>query len=163
MVLPTPPQPPLLTASCPPAGCVRFWRACQLLPFFYLGLAWLANQYLFPAFGTPAGLYPLARLQFRVLLLSFVGLAATAQMVLIVLRRADNARLAALPDGDPELPHVHWHRTLRLVACADAVAGLGLILFLLQGNWDAFIGFCLAGYILYAQAHPLRYLPRREN
>lgn len=106
-----------------------------------------------------SGLVPLARGKFWVLALSFAGLAATAQMLLVILRRLSNARLAALADGDPALRSAHWHRTLALASCCDAVAWLGLILFVLQGSWDALICFCLGAYVLYAQAHPLRFLP----
>lgn len=49
---------------------------------------------------------------------------------------------------------LYWQRTLWMLLCADLVSGLGLIAYLLRGDWMALIAFCIVSYFLYIQAYP---------
>ncbi|HBF35311.1 TPA: hypothetical protein DDW35_12190 [Candidatus Sumerlaeota bacterium] len=128
------------------------WRMCLLLPFCYLGIAWLVEKWCFDA--AHHGFLPLRRDKIDIFISIFAGLVVAAQITLILLRSRFAAVLHRRESSKMETAYLYWKRTLWLLCCADIPSGLGLILFLLFGYWCLLIAFSVCSYLLYAQAYP---------
>ncbi len=130
------------------------WRGCLLLPFIYLGIAFLLNHFWFVPHRFGAGLWPMRSESFNVLLGVFGALAAGSQAAHYVYRKRFNERIARERLKPMAAAKLYWKRTIYLVCCADLVSGLGLVAFLLNAHWNALIAFCLISYLLYIQSYP---------
>lgn len=128
------------------------WRLCLLLPFCYLGIAWLVDGCWFS--GARRGFLPMRGDMERLTVALVGGFTFSAQIGIVLLRRRFGEILKKKNHSKIEVAYLYWKRTLWLVCCADIPSGLGLILFLLLGNWNYPMAFCACSYVLYAQAYP---------
>ena len=128
------------------------WRLCLLLPFCYLGIAWLVDGWFFTT--ARHGFLPMRRDIVQMVISVLGGLAVAAQLTILLLRHKFAAALRRKESSKVETAYLYWKRTLWLVCCADIPSGLGLIQFLLFGDWTILIVFSACSYLLYAQAYP---------
>ena len=136
------------------------WRVCLLLPFLYMGIAWLVAHFFFHKTYS-FGFWPMAAATHRKVLIGFGLLALCAQVVVIFLHQTFQSRIRQVRLIPPEAAQLYWRRTLYMAVCADFVSGLGLIAFLLNADWTALVGLCIFSYFLYVQAYPrARFLER---
>jgi hypothetical protein len=136
----------------------RLWVACLFFPFGYVIIAWLLEVTVFDGYG----FWPISDdRKYMKVVLGFVAAAVCMQFVLMFVRHHYTRKMHDFRLRPRYMAHALWQRTMYGIMCGDTVSGLGLVLFLFNGDWNYLIYFCLGSYIIYAQISPQ--LPANAN
>ncbi|MBI1291016.1 hypothetical protein GC173_07190 [bacterium] len=130
------------------------WRMAILLPMIYLLLgAVVIKSWFIPSQG-PAGLLPLSNELFSLLAL-MGGLLIGALWLLLGRSQAAQYEALRLHHDDPEafLREAKRHQLVQFALC-DLAASIGILLFVVQGDFTVLLAFCLASEVLYLKAFP---------
>lgn len=129
------------------------WQLALFLPFVYIGIGWAVERFWFEPREID-GLWAMRRQTFLNLLGAALAAALGLQALVVWLRLRFRRLLLEARLQPKRLAALYYRRTLYLMLCADTASGLGLILFLLGGDWRPFLALCMFCYLLYVQASP---------